>query len=478
MPTPVFSSYTLQLRGNMPKWTRRGILKAGLAISAGAASPWRAWASPLALPSKQQLAWQDLEFGMFIHFSPATWQNQEFDDLKTPLSEINPTKLDTDQWVETALALGARYIVFVAKHQGGFCMWQTHTTEYSIRNTPWRDGKGDVLAEIAASCRKKGVPLGVYVGARDDDFGAGDGGQCKAPELQRKYNELYRQQLTEVFSRYGELIEIWFDGSTIVPVSDLIRRYQPNAVVFQSPAASIRWVGNEDGVAPYPCWNAVNTAKARTGISTSSDGDPDGATWLPSEVDVSIRRPDWFWSTTNANKVLTVDQLMSVYYRSIGRGAQLLLNIPANRDGLLPQPDCETAVAFGKELTRRFGHPRGVARGTGPSLILRLDRPARIDTAAIQEEISKGERIRAYRIEGEIDGSWVTLAEGSAIGHKRIQPVDPQTVSALRLLITKSAATPLIRSFAAFNTEEPATRAGILPNPFLSSRKNASPARV
>jgi alpha-L-fucosidase len=415
---------------------------------------------------------------MFIHFSPATWQDQEFDDLKTPLSEINPTKLDTDQWVDTAVAIGARYIVFVAKHQGGFCMWQTPTTEYSIRNTPWRDGKGDVLAEIAASCRKKGVPLGVYVGARDDHFGAGDAGRCETPELQRTYNELYRQQLTEVFSRYGDLVEIWFDGSSVVPVSDLIQRYQPHAAVFQSPAATIRWVGNEDGVAPYPCWNAVSTAKARTGVATSSDGDPDGATWLPSEVDVSIRRPDWFWSTTNASKVLTVDELMSVYYRSVGRGAQLLLNIPANRDGLLPEPDCGTAAAFGKELQRRFGQALGVARGTGPSLILRLDRPAHVDTAVIQEEISKGERARSYRIEGQVNGSWATVAEGSAIGHKRIQPVDPQTVSALRLLITKSAATPLIRSFAAFNTKEATTGAAVLPNAILSSCETASRARV
>ena len=453
----------------MPKRTRREILKAGLAVSAAAALPPVALSRSLALPSRQQLVWQDLEFGMFIHLSPATWQNHEFDDLTTPLSEINPTKLDTDQWVDTAQALGARYIVFVAKHQGGFCMWETHTTEYSIRNTPWRGGRGDVLAEIAASCRKKGVPLGVYVGARDDHFGAGDGGQCKTPELQRRYNELYREQLTEVFSRYGELIEIWFDGSTIVPVTDLIGRYQPNAAVFQSSAATIRWVGNEDGVAPYPCWNAVRAEKGRTGVATSRDADPDGSMWLPSEVDVSIRRPDWFWSTSNANKVLTVDQLMSIYYRSVGRGAQLLLNIPADRDGLLPEPDCETAAAFGKELRRRFGHPLGVARGTGSSLILRLHRPARIDTAVIQEEISKGERVRSYRIEGQVNGSWATLAEGLSIGHKRIQSVRPQTVDALRLLITKSAATPVIRSFAAFNTKEPPTTAGFLPISSLTS---------
>ena len=408
----------------------------------------------LAIPTRQQQAWQDLEFGMFIHFAPTTWQDEESDDLSTPLSAINPAKLDTDQWVDTALALGARYIVFVTKHQGGFCMWQTQTTDYSIRNTPWKGGKGDVLEEIAMSCRRRKIPLGVYVSPRDDHFGAGNGGACRTPELQAKYNALYRQQLTEVFSRYGELVDIWFDGSTVTPVRDIIHRYQSNAMVFQGPAATIRWVGNEDGSAPYPCWNGVSAAKARSGVSTSEDGDTNGAVWLPNEVDVSIRRPDWFWSTTNANKVLTVDQLLSVYYRSVGRGAQLLLNIPANRDGLLPQPDSEVAASFGKELHRRFGRPLAVTQGTGNSVTLALDQPAHIDTVVLQEEISQGERVRAYQLEGQSNGNWSPLGEGSAIGHKRIQPVQPQMFNALRLEITKSAGLPLIRSFAAFSTEK------------------------
>jgi len=405
-----------------------------------------------ARPTPQQVAWQDLEFGMFVHFAPNTWQDTESDNLSTPLSEINPARLNTDQWVDTAIALGARYIVFVAKHQGGFCMWQTHTTEYSIRNTPWKGGKGDVLAEIAASCRKRGVRLGVYVCPRDDHFGAGTGGVCKTPEMQRKYDAMYRQQLTEVFSRYGELVEIWFDGATVTPVTDLIRRYQPKAMIFQGPAATIRWVGNENGFAPYPCWNSIDAADARTGVATALDSDPNGTVWMPSEADVSIRRPNWFWSTTNANKVLTADQLMSIYYRSVGRGTQLLLNIPADRDGLLPDPDCSVAATFGDEVRRRFGHPVAEAHGSGSTVTLALARPARIDTVVLQEQIAEGERVRGYAMEGQVNGKWTLLAEGTAIGHKRIQPVPPHVVSGIRLRVTRSSGEPLIRSLAAFDT--------------------------
>lgn len=405
-----------------------------------------------ARPTPQQMAWQDLEFGMFVHFAPNTWQNVESDNLSTPLSEIDPKELNTDQWVDTALSMGARYVVFVAKHQGGFCMWQTKTTEYSIRNTPWKDGKGDVLAEISASCRRRGIPLGVYVCPRDDHFGAGTGGVCKTPELQRKYDAMYREQLTEVFTRYGRLVELWFDGSTVTPVADLVKRYQPDAVVFQGPAASIRWVGNENGFAPYPCWNGIGEADARTGTATALDGDPNGPVWMPSEADVSMRRPDWFWSTTNANRVLHLDQLLSVYYRSVGRGAQLLLNIPANREGLLPKPDCTVAAAFGKELQRRFGHPVAETSGSGAEVKLTLRQPSRVDTVVLEEKTAEGERVRGFRIEGQVGGAWKVLGEGSAIGHKRIQPVGPETVSAIRLVVTRAAGVPAIRRLAAFDT--------------------------
>ena len=198
---------------------------------------------------------------MFVHFAPNTFQDKEGDDLSTPLSAINPD-IDTDNWAECAVNLGARYIVFVAKHAGGFCMWQTKTTKYSIANTPWKGGRGDVLGDLAASCRKHGLRLGVYLSPRDDYFGAGVGGVCKDPSKQAAYNAMYREQLTEVLTRYGEMVEVWFDGSSVVPASDLVRKYAAHAAIFQGPDATIRWVGNEIGFAPYPLWNAESKADA------------------------------------------------------------------------------------------------------------------------------------------------------------------------------------------------------------------------
>jgi alpha-L-fucosidase len=409
----------------------------------------------LAIPTKDQLAWQDLEIGMFVHIAPNTWQDKEGDDLLTPLSKINPEKLDTDQWARTAVDLGAKYIVFVAKHAGGFCMWQTETTSYSIRSTPWQGGHGDVLADVSASCRKCGLKLGVYVSPRDDHFGAKTGGVCATPALQARYDKMYREQLIEVLSRYGKMVEIWFDGSTAVPVCDIVRKYQPHAMVFQGPCTTIRWVGNEDGYAPYPCWNGIDGAEAKTGTATSLNSDPDGEVWMPVEVDVSIRRPDWFWSTTNAKDVLTPDQLLSIYYCSVGRGAQLLLNIPANREGLLSDPDCASARAFGLEIRRRFAKPLAETAGQGTQVTLKLGAPMRIDTVILQEDIAEGERVREFHVEGLAGGAWRKIGEGTAIGNKRIQPVDPIAVDSLRIVTTKSVGIPIFRNVAVYYTGYP-----------------------
>jgi alpha-L-fucosidase len=406
----------------------------------------------VARPTPQQIAWQDLEVGMFIHLAPNTWQNLEGDNLSTPLSAIDPRQLNTEQWAETAIALGARYVVFVAKHAGGFCMWQTKTTDYGIAQTPWKGGKGDVVAEISASCHRHGLKFGVYCSPRDDHFGAGIGGVCKTPEMQARYDKIYREQLTELFTRYGDLVEIWFDGSTVTPVTDLIHRYQPNAMIFQGQAATIRWVGNEQGFAPYPCWNGIDAPLAKLGTATALDSDPNGSVWMPSEVDVSIRRPNWFWSTTNANKVLTTDQLLSIYYRSVGRGAQLLLNIPPNREGLMDEKDRASAAGLGREVKRRFGQPIASTRGTGTELVLHLPRPQRIDTVVLQENTAEGERVRAFTLEGRSNGQWKALGTGTAIGHKRIQPVPPQSVEAVRLRVTEFAAEPSIRALQVFDT--------------------------
>jgi alpha-L-fucosidase len=437
----------------MTDWmtTRRRFLGSSLAVAAAAQMPAFAAGPQLALPTADQLAWQDLEVGMFIHFAPNTWQDKEGDNLSTPLSAINP-QIDTDNWAQCAVNLGARYIVFVAKHIGGFCMWQTQTTTYSIAHTPWKNGKGDVLEDLSASCKKFGLGLGVYLSPRDDNFGAGGGGHCKDPAKQDVYNQMYRTQLTEVLSRYGSMVEMWFDGSNIVPVADILQKYAPHAAVFQGPSATIRWVGNEDGFSPSPLWNAVARADAKSGTATSLLGDPDGEVWLPVEADVSIRRPNWFWSTTNVKKLMTLDDLLEVYYRSVGRGSQLLLNIPADRRGLMPDEDFARAKEFGDELRHRFKHSIAEMKGAGRTFNLPLARTQHADHVVLQEECRYGQRIRAYTLEGNIDGTWSTLYSGNSIGQKRIIPITPNSYIALRLTITESSAPARIRRFAAYNT--------------------------
>jgi len=408
--------------------------------------------SSRASPTPEQVAWQDCEIGMFIHFAPNTWQNQEYDDRKTPLDQITPEQLDTDQWVATAEAMGAKYIVFVAKHVGGFCMWQTNTSDYGIKNTPWRDGKGDVLGELAVSCKRRGMKLGIYLSPRDDTFGADTGGKCKTPELQERYNQIYRQQLTEVLSLYGEMFEVWFDGSNIIEVGDILKEHAPHAMIFQGKYATIRWVGNEDGIAPYPAWNSVSE-EARLRGSTAKDGDPNGDSWLPNECDARIRR-HWFWNSKNADTLKPLDQLMDMYYQSVGHGAVLLLNNTPDPTGLIPEADVKRSAEFGTEIKRRFGKSLAETQGEGDTVELDLGKPLVIDHVITMEDIAQGERVLEYVLEGFAEGQWKELAKGTAIGHKKIDRIEPVTVSKVRLHCLKSADTPQIRKLAVYNTAE------------------------
>ena len=433
-----------------------GLAAAGVALPGlGGVRPLRgAQAALMAQPTAAQLAWQDLELGMFIHFGPNTWQEREYDDRSTALDAMNPD-IDTDQWVDTAVGMGARYIVMVAKHVGGFCWWQTETTEYSVRNIPWRSGKGDVMADLARSCAARGMKLGVYLSPRDDSVGAGGSGRCATPEAQEAYDRLYRQQLTELLTRYGPIMELWLDGSSVVPTIDLVQRHAPDAMIFQGPNATIRWVGNEDGFAPYPCWNALAAIDADTGVATAMHGDPLGDRWMPIEVDVSLRRPNWFWSTTNHANLLSLDQLLEIYYRSVGRGTQLLLNVTPDRTGRVPQADADRLAAFGGEIRRRFGRSVAETSGARPELHLDLGGRTRVDHVIIEEHLRNGERVRAWRLEGDAGDGWRTLAEGSAIGRKRIQPIGTAELFAVRLTVTHVEGEPQIRRLAAFDVGSP-----------------------
>ncbi|MHC1769066.1 MAG: alpha-L-fucosidase [Verrucomicrobiia bacterium] len=403
----------------------------------------------LALPTPVQAAWHDYEIGMFIHFAPNTWFDQEYDDLSKPPSEINPTALDTEQWVRVAESMGAKYIVFVAKHVGGFCWWQTDTSGYGVKQTPLRGGKGDLMAELAASCRKRNMNLGVYLSPADRHHGVGVGGKADDPARQSAYERVFRQQLTELLSRYGQMKEVWFDGSLVFDVGDILRQHAPEAVVFQGPQASIRWVGNEDGVAPYPAWNAVRSGQKPWGIYTAADGDPNGDRWLPNECDARLRNT-WFWRTDNLGTLKTVDQLMAMYLRSVGHGAVLLLNNTPDPTGLIPAPDAARSAEFGQEIKRRFGTPIIDTAGSGSDVPMLLSAPRKIGATIIMEDITRGERIREYVVEGKTPAGWRVLASGTAVGHKKIDVFETAEVTELRLRIQASVGKPMIRKFAAF----------------------------
>lgn len=416
--------------------TRAMLIAAMLASAVFGTAP---LATAAARPTPEQAAWQDLEIGMFAHFTHA---------LK--LEDVNPERLNTDQWVSTAEAMGAKYFMFVAKHEDGFCWWQTDTSPYGVKNTPWRGGKGDVVKDLAESCRKRGMKLGLYLSPGDAVFHAACHGVCKTPKEQELYNKVYREQLTELLSRYGDVYEVWFDGSTVADIGDILQEYCPKAMVFQTPHATIRWVGNEEGWAPYPAWNSVPLAKAKSGIATASDASPDGDVWLPNECDTRSRVAAWFWSPDPGNKLKSLDELVSLYYRSVGHGAVLLLNIAPDPTGLMPEADVQRACEFGAEIKRRFGKSVAETSGNGVVVELDLKQPTRIDHVVTMENILEGERVREYAIEGLIAGQWKEICRGTAIGHKKIDQFAPIEVSKVRLRVVKSAGEPLIRRLAVY----------------------------
>ena len=365
---------------------------------------------------------------------------------------MNPAKLDTDQWVRTAEAMGARYIVFVAKHEGGFCWWQTETTDYGVRNSSWRGGKGDVLADLAASCRKRGMKLGVYLSPADRKHGVGVGGRAADPARQAEYEKLFRQQLTEVLSRYGEMTEVWFDGSLVVrrrrPADPLRAETRWSSRVRRRRSAG--WA-TRTASRPYPAWNAVVFPKAgkKWGDYTAADGDPNGNRWLPNECDARIRAT-WFWRTDNANTLKSVDQLMDMYYKSVGHGAVLLLNQTPDRTGLIPEADARRGAEFGAEIRRRLGTPRAETLAMGAEVMLDVKGGGPIDHVVTMENIADGERVRAYVVEGMVNGAWQQLAAGTAIGHKKIDRIAPVVVSRVRLRVLEAVGTPEIKRFAVY----------------------------
>ena len=411
----------------------------------------------IAKPSAIQYEWHEQERIMFVCLDPCTWQGREYDDHSIPLDRINPAQLDTDQWCETAQLWGAKEILFVAKHTGGFCWWQTETTDYGIKDTPYKNGKGDVLKELSESCKKYGMNLGIYVYPGDDTWGAGigSGGQTSDPSKQEAYNEVFRTQLTEVLSNYGEAIEVWFDGSCVIDVSDILKKYASNSVIFQGPHATLRWPGTESGKLFYPVWNSIKKEDMATGVSTQVHGDPNGDVWAPLETNTTLYDHYWFWSPKKAKKQKSLDDIMECYYKSVGYGSVFLLNSTPDTTGLIPKEDVAFYKTFGEEVDRRFKVPIAEINDSKGQLVeLDITQHQRINHLITMEDYREGQRVRAYTIEGYTGGKWVELFRGQSIGRKKIDYFEELELSKVRLKVTKSVGEPLIRKFAAYYVED------------------------
>jgi len=443
-----------------------GVAVPGLGI-AGVSS-----AAALALPTARALEWADCELGVLIHyditvFEPGYEWRKQWGYHPDPRI-FNPSALSTDQWMSAAQSAGAKYAVLVAKHCSGFSLWPTRAHEYSVKSTPWKNGKGDIVAEFVDSCRKFGIRPGIYCSAvANAYFQVDNPGLVKPPdpEAQKRYNQVVVTQFTELWSNYGKLFEIWFDGGVLPPdqggpeLAPLIS-LQPDAIYFQGPSAArnlIRWSGNEFGTAPEPNWSAADITTSANGAAEIKDrhGNPRGNTWCPAEADLPIRKwasygGGWIWKQGQDSMLKSKQGLVKSYYKSVGRNANMMLGMVVDDRGLVPEADCRLLREFGDEIRRRFATPMAEASGRGNLIELSLGASKAINHAVLMEDLSQGQRILRYRVEGFNGLFWQPLARGESIGHKRIHRFPDARVSKIRLKITDALAEPLLRSIAVF----------------------------
>ncbi|MBZ2198098.1 alpha-L-fucosidase [Occultella gossypii] len=379
--------------------------------------------TPRPVPTPAQLRWQEAGLGVFWHFGINTFNDREWSDGTLDPATFDPGELDADQWVRTALDAGARYAVLTAKHHDGFCLWPSATTDYSVASSPWRGGHGDVVAEVAAACRRHGLALGLYLSPWDRNAPCYDDAEA--------YDDLYLTQLRELCTNYGELFELWFDGAGSAGrsydwdrVTALIDELQPGAMVFNMGRPTIRWIGNEDGLAADPVEYVVEATHADN--YTEGTADLAEALYLPPECDVSIR-PGWFHHDAESPK--SVDHLLAITYRSIGLGAGLLLNLPPDARGRIPDQDVARVRAWRAEWDRRFADPiPATLTASGNEVRARFEHPVTIDHLVLREDLTAGQRVRGHEVHTP-DG--VVLVAAGTLGVRRVHVFEPVRVHEL-----------------------------------------------
>jgi len=408
------------------------------------------------VPNARQVEWADCEVGMFFHWDIRV-MNWTADGKPrkappgtrcTPAEWYNPERLDTDQWMEAAKALGAKYALFTAKHGSGFLQWQSSAYDYSMKQSPYRGGQGDVVKMFVESCRRYGIKPCLYLSFDNNRYlMAGRFKVVNADESMRlRYKRICERYASEIWGDYGELFEIWIDGGlpppeTGIELVPLIEKYQPNAIVFGGEGknlSSLRWARNEDGFVRYP--------------APATNGDQ----WQPFECATPLQRHfRWFWSPGCEKHNRSWEELVSMYYHLPGRNANFLLGATPGPDGLIPKADMDLYAHVGKMIKERFSNPLGKASGEGDVVTITFPAVTEINQMSVREDIAKGgERIAAYVVEGQLaDGFWKPLCTGTVVGHRRVDLFEKTPVKAVRFRALTAYDKPLIRDFEVFRMD-------------------------
>ncbi|HEY5369165.1 MAG TPA: alpha-L-fucosidase [Hanamia sp.] len=462
------------------------------------------------VPNENQMRWQEMGYYAFVHFSLNTYTDQSWGYGNESVNLFNPKDLDCREWARICKKAGMKGIILTVKHHCGFCLWPSKYTEYSVKNAPWKNGKGDVVRELADACKEYGLKLGIYLSPWDRN---------RADYGKPEYITYFRNQLTELLTNYGPIFEIWFDGAnggsgyygganetrTIdrktyydwANTYKLVRKLQPNIVIWNDGGnrADLRWVGTEGGSVGATNWSLLN-ATGDVPYDMLHYGVEDGNAWVPAEVNTSIR-PEWFYHPSEDTKVKTVPQLMEIYYNSIGRNANLLLNFPIMPDGRINPTDEKNALAFGEAVKAAFlknlaknkpataSNVRGGSKDfraanvtdddkntywatddsvKAASLTIDLGKPTRFNRFLAQEYIRLGQRVKAFTVEALIDGSWKEVAKATTIGYKRILCFPSVTATKLRFNITDSKSCPVISNIGVYDAPQLLTAPSVIRN--------------
>ena len=436
------------------------------------------------VPAPHQLKWHEAEMGVVFHYDLHVFDGLVYGQGNNRINPVedynifNPTQLDTDQWIQAAKAAGAKFAVLTATHETGFGLWQSDVNPYCLKAVKWRDGKGDIVRDFVNSCRKYGIQPGIYIGIRWNsllgihNFKAEGDGEF-ARNRQAWYKRLCEKMVTELCTRYGDLFMIWFDGGADDPkglgpdVEPIVTKYQPECLFYHNVnRADFRWGGSESGTVGYPCWSSFpypySHSNANEGVRNHNEllahGDADGRYWVPAMADTPLRgyngRHEWFWEPGDDDKaVYPLENLMDMYEKSVGRNATLIVGLTPNPNGVIPEGDVKRLKEWGEEIARRFGTPLALTSGKAKKLSLDLKGKQKVNYYILQEDITLGERIRAYRVEARTGGKWVTVAKGISVGHKRIERFGPVEATAFRVVVEQCTDTPQIRNFSVYYAE-------------------------